>query len=56
MAVQIHPTALVDAKAQIGVDVTIGPFTIVGEHVVIGDRTQIGAHKVIEGHTRIGSD
>ena len=56
MAVQIHPTALVDAKAQIGVDVTIGPFTIVGEHVVIGDRTQIGAHNVIEGHTRIGSD
>ena len=56
MAVQIHPSALVDARAQIGADVVIGPFTIIGEHVSIGDRTQIGAHNVIEGHTTIGAD
>lgn len=56
MAVQIHPTALVDAHAQIGVDVVVGPFSIIGADVVIGDRTQVGAHNVIEGHTTIGAD
>ena len=56
MAVQIHSTALIEAGAQIGTDVTIGPFTIIGANVVIGDRTHIGAHNVIEGHTTIGAD
>ena len=31
----IHPTAIVDPKAEIGRDVAIGPFCIVGAHVVL---------------------
>lgn len=56
MAVQIHPTALIEAGAQIGTDVVIGAFTLIGADVIIGDRTNIGAHNVIEGHTTIGAD
>ena len=54
MAVQIHPTALVDKGAELGVNVSIGPYSIIGANVVIGDDTSIGAHNVIEGRTRIG--
>lgn len=52
----IHPTALVDAKAQLGDDVKIGPYTVIGPNVSIGEGTTIGPHCVIEGHTTIGRD
>ncbi|WP_338763394.1 acyl-ACP--UDP-N-acetylglucosamine O-acyltransferase [Massilia sp. METH4] len=52
----IHPTAIVDPKAQLGEGVEIGAYSIVGPDVVIGDRTWVGPHVVIEGHTTIGSD
>jgi len=52
----IHPTAVIDPKARIGANVTIGPYTIIGADVEIGDGTWIGPHVVIEGPTRIGRD
>ncbi|MBC9071631.1 acyl-ACP--UDP-N-acetylglucosamine O-acyltransferase [Thauera sp. CAU 1555] len=52
----IHPSAIVHPGAKLGVNVEIGPYSIVGEHVEIGDNTRIGPHVVIEGHTRIGRD
>lgn len=52
----IHPTALVDASARIGENVSIGAFSIVGPDVEIGDGTTIGPHVVIESQTRIGKD
>jgi UDP-N-acetylglucosamine acyltransferase len=51
----IHPSALVDAKTEIGSGVTIGPNTLVGPDVVIGDDTWIGANCLLEGWTNIGS-
>ena len=39
-----------------GVNVSIGPYSIIGEHVEIGDNTSIGPHVVLSGHTRIGCD
>ena len=56
MAVNIHPTALVDGQAQLGEGVSIGAYTIVGPHVSIGEGTTVGPHCVIEGHTSIGRD
>jgi len=50
----IHRSALVDPTAQLGEDVTIGPFTILGPNVVIGDHCQIAAHVVIERNARLG--
>ena len=53
---RIHPTALVDAGAELDSTVEVGPFTVIGPHVRIGAGTRVGAHCVIEGHTTIGRD
>lgn len=52
---RIHPTAIVDASAQIADDVEIGPFSIVGPQVTIGETTIVQSHVVIEGEVTIGS-
>lgn len=56
MSTQIHPTAVVDAAAQLGAAVKVGPFAVVERDVQIGDRTVIMAHaQVMEGST-LGAD
>lgn len=50
----IHPTAIVDSRAELGADVEIGAYTIIGSQVEIGEGTQIGPHAVVKGRTRIG--
>ncbi|HEX7889841.1 MAG TPA: acyl-ACP--UDP-N-acetylglucosamine O-acyltransferase [Ramlibacter sp.] len=52
----IHPTAIVDPKAELDDGVTIGPYTLVGPHVKIGAGTTVAGHVVIEGHTTLGRD
>ena len=52
----IHPTALIDAGAELDMDVSVGPYTVIGPHVRIGAGTTLGAHCVIEGHTTLGRD
>jgi UDP-N-acetylglucosamine acyltransferase len=52
----IHPTAIVDKRAKLGANVTVGPYTIIDGDVEIGEGTTIGAHNVITGHTRIGRE
>jgi UDP-N-acetylglucosamine acyltransferase len=53
---QVHPTALVDPKAQLDASVSVGPYTVIGPHVRVGAGTTIGAHCVIEGRSTIGRD
>ncbi len=50
----IHPTAIIDNKADIADDVDIGPYSIIGPHVTIDEGTLVGPHVVINGHTKIG--
>ena len=52
----IHPTAIVDPKAEIASEVEIGPYSIIKADVIIGSGTVIGSHVVIEPHVTIGSD
>lgn len=52
----IHPTAIVDAAAELADDVVVGPYAIVGPRVRVGAGTHIGPHCVIGGHTSIGKD
>jgi len=52
----IHPTAVIDAAADLAADVSVGPYAIVGAGVTVGRGTTIGAHCVIEGPTTIGRD
>jgi UDP-N-acetylglucosamine acyltransferase len=50
----IHPTAIIDLKAEIGEGVEIGPYTVIEKDVFIDQGTRIGPHVVIREGTRIG--
>ena len=52
----IHPSAIVDPKAELAAGVEIGAYSIIGPNVVIGENTVVGPHVVIEGHTTIGKN
>ena len=52
----IHPTAIIDPRADIGKGVKIGPYAVIGPNVKIGDGTEIMSHVVIDGWTTIGKD
>jgi UDP-N-acetylglucosamine acyltransferase len=54
MSARIHPTAIVDAGAELGADVEVGPGVIIGPHCIVGDGTVIGPHSVLEEYVRIG--
>ncbi|MGJ7486680.1 acyl-ACP--UDP-N-acetylglucosamine O-acyltransferase [Variovorax sp. LT2P21] len=53
---QVHPTAIVDPKAELDASVVVGPYAVIGPSVRIGAGTTIGAHCVVEGRTTIGRD
>lgn len=52
---RIHPTAIIDPRANLADDVEVGPYSIVGPNTEIGPGTRIGPHVVIGAHTRIGA-
>jgi len=52
----IHPTAIVDAKAELGANVEVGPYSVIRENVTIGSGTVVGPHVVIEPFVEIQSD
>ncbi|HEY8967074.1 MAG TPA: acyl-ACP--UDP-N-acetylglucosamine O-acyltransferase [Candidatus Methylacidiphilales bacterium] len=52
----IHPTAIVEPGAKLGVDVEVGPYAVIGAEVVLGDRCRVAHHASIEGKTEIGPD
>jgi UDP-N-acetylglucosamine acyltransferase len=52
----VHPTAIVDPKAQIGANVKIGPYCIVGENVTLENSVELKSHVVIDGHTTLGEN
>jgi UDP-N-acetylglucosamine acyltransferase len=53
--VQIHATAVVDPKAELGADVTVGPFCVLGPQAELGDRVKLHSHVVVAGDTRLGA-
>ena len=52
--VKIHPSAIVDPKAELADDVEIGPFCTVGPNVKIGAGTRLISHVVVDGYTTLG--
>lgn len=52
----IHPSAIVNSKAQIGDNVTIGAFSIIEGDVVIGDGTSVASHVLVADGARIGKN
>ena len=52
----IHPSAIIDPKAELDENVKVGPFSVIGAGVQIGAGTEIAGHVIIEGPTTIGRD
>ncbi|GLS04120.1 acyl-[acyl-carrier-protein]--UDP-N-acetylglucosamine O-acyltransferase [Chitiniphilus shinanonensis] len=52
---RIHPTAIVDPKAELAADVVVGPYALIGPNVRIGAGCEVGPHVVIDGVTEIGA-
>lgn len=51
----IHPTAVIDPRAQLDSSVIVEPYAVIDGPVKIGPETRIGAHTVISGHTTLGA-
>lgn len=56
MAIEIHPTAIVDKEAEIEDGVVIGPYCIVGNAARIKKGVRLISNVIIEGRTEIGED
>jgi UDP-N-acetylglucosamine acyltransferase len=52
----VHPTSILDPKAEISPDAEIGPYCVIGSGVVIGARTRLMANVYLEGKLVIGED
>jgi UDP-N-acetylglucosamine acyltransferase len=52
----IHPTAIVSPEAELGSDVSLGPYCRIGCRVKIGNGCRFESHVVVEGPTTIGDD
>ena len=51
---KVHPTAVVQAGAQLDADVVVGPYCFVGADVSIGADTVLQAHVTVTGRVTIG--
>jgi UDP-N-acetylglucosamine acyltransferase len=53
---EIHPSAVVDSKADLAGDVTVGPLSIIEGNVRIGRGSRIHSHVFLADGTRIGKN
>lgn len=51
----IHPTAIISPKAELGRNVYVGPYCVIGEDVILHDEVDVRSHCVIEGPSEFGS-
>ncbi|MEM1104767.1 MAG: acyl-ACP--UDP-N-acetylglucosamine O-acyltransferase [Pseudomonadota bacterium] len=56
MAFAVHETAIIEPGAELGEDVTIGPFCHIGPAAVIGDRACLHGRITLMGRVYLGSD
>jgi UDP-N-acetylglucosamine acyltransferase len=52
----VHPSAVVDKRAELAEGVEVGPGAVIGPDVQVGSRSVIGAHAILDGHLTIGAD
>lgn len=52
---RVHPTAVVDPKAELGEGVEVGPHAVIEADVRVGAGTRIGPNAYLTGWTEIGS-
>ena len=56
MSPKIHPSAIIDPKAELDSSVEVGAFSIIEAGVRIGAGTKIASHVVLQGLTTIGQN
>src|ERR1043165_4141844 len=56
MAVTIHPSAIVDPKAELADGVEVGPYAIIENDVRIGEGTKVSHHAFVASGARIGKE
>ena len=50
----VHPTAVVDPRATLADDVSVGPYAVVDGPVSVGPGCVLHAHATVLGHTVLG--
>lgn len=50
----IHHSAIISPKAELGRNVSVGPYSIVGDDVILHDDVSVASHCVIEGPSEFG--
>ena len=50
----IHPTAVIDERARLADDVTVGPYAVIDGPVTLGPGCVLHAHATVLGHTVMG--
>lgn len=53
---KIHKTAVIHPDAKLGLDVSVGPYSVIGAKVTLGDGSRVGTHCVLDGRTTIGKN
>lgn len=53
MSVTVHPSSVVDPKAELAYGVEIGPFCVVGPNVRLEAGVRLRSHVSVEGHTTL---
>lgn len=56
MATKIHATAIIHPGAQLGEEVAVGPYSIIGENVKVGDGSRIDSCVLLDGYTTLGKN
>jgi UDP-N-acetylglucosamine acyltransferase len=51
----VHPTAMIDRRAELAGDVVVGPYAIVEAGVVMGSGCVLHAHAVVRGPSALGA-
>jgi UDP-N-acetylglucosamine acyltransferase len=51
---KIHPTAVIDSRAELDRDVEVGPYCVVGAGVKVGRGTRLQSHVAVQGRTTLG--
>src|ERR1041385_390638 len=53
--VQIHPTAIIDPRAELGAGTRVGPYCVIGSDVVLGPNCSLQHHVTLSGPMRAGT-
>ncbi len=56
MATDIHPSAIIDSKARLGENVSVGPFTVIEGNSIIGDGCRISSNVLVGENTKMGKE